>query len=40
MDGWYLYIFVGLACGAFSATFGVGSGILMVPALVLIFSLP
>jgi len=40
MEGWYLYILVGLACGIFSATFGVGSGIILVPALVLIFALP
>ncbi len=38
MEGWYLYILVGLACGVFSATFGVGSGILMIPILVLAFS--
>lgn len=40
MEGWYLYILVGLACGIFSATFGVGSGIILVPTLVLIFALP
>jgi hypothetical protein len=38
MEGWYLYILVGLACGVFSATFGVGSGILMIPILVLAFA--
>ncbi len=40
MESWYLYVLLGLGCGIFSATFGVGSGILLVPALVLIFSLP
>jgi uncharacterized membrane protein YfcA len=40
MEGWYLYILVGFACGIFSATFGVGSGIILVPTLVLIFALP
>ncbi len=40
MELWWAYILVGLVCGIFSATFGVGSGILMIPALVLIFSLP
>ena len=38
MEYWYLYIFIGLVCGVFSATFGVGSGILMIPALVLLIS--
>lgn len=37
---WWAYILVGLVCGTFSATFGVGSGIILIPALVLIFSLP
>ena len=40
MDLWWAYILVGLVCGIFSATFGVGSGIILIPALVLIFSLP
>ena len=40
MDLLGLYILIGLACGIFSALFGVGSGIIMVPALVLIASLP
>jgi uncharacterized membrane protein YfcA len=37
---WWAYIVVGLVCGVFSATFGVGSGIIMVPVLVLAFALP
>ena len=40
IDLWWAYLLAGLACGIFSATFGVGSGIILVPALVLIFSLP
>ncbi len=40
MDLWWAYVLVGLVCGTFSATFGVGSGIILVPALVLIFSFP
>jgi len=40
MEGWYFYVLLGLVCGVFSATFGVGSGIIMVPALVLMFSQP
>lgn len=39
MDMWWAYLLLGLTCGIFSATFGVGSGILMVPALVILFSL-
>jgi len=39
MDMWWAYLLLGLACGILSATFGVGSGILMVPALVILFSL-
>ena len=37
MDAWPMLITVGLACGIFSALFGVGSGIIMVPLLVLLF---
>ncbi len=40
MDLWWAYILVGLACGIFSAAFGVGSGIILVPTLVLVFALP
>lgn len=40
MELWWAYILVGLACGIFSAAFGVGSGIIMVPTLVLVFALP
>ena len=40
MESWYLYVLAGLICGVFSATFGVGSGIIMIPVLVLVFSLP
>jgi uncharacterized membrane protein YfcA len=38
MEFWWAYILIGLVCGIFSALFGVGSGILMIPALVLLFS--
>jgi uncharacterized protein len=40
MEAWYLFVLAGLICGIFSATFGVGAGIIMIPALVMIFSLP
>ena len=36
MEQWHMLIPVGLACGIFSAMFGVGSGIIMVPAMVLL----
>ena len=36
MDSFWMCILLGLVCGVFSAVFGVGSGIIMVPALVLI----
>ena len=39
MDMWWAYLLLGLTCGILSAAFGVGSGILMVPALVILFSL-
>ncbi|MBN2377138.1 MAG: sulfite exporter TauE/SafE family protein [Sedimentisphaerales bacterium] len=39
MDVWWAYLLLGLTCGILSATFGVGSGILMVPALVILFNL-
>jgi hypothetical protein len=37
---WWAFAILGLCCGVFGATFGVGGGVIMVPALVLIFSLP
>ena len=40
MDTWIWLIVTGLVCGVFGATFGVGSGILMIPVLVLAFHLP
>ena len=40
MESWCLFVLAGLICGIFSATFGVGAGIIMIPALVLLFSLP
>lgn len=40
MESWFLFVLVGLACGVFSATFGVGSGIILIPVLVLAFSFP
>lgn len=38
METWILYILAGLASGIISSMFGVGSGVLMVPILVLGFS--
>ena len=38
MDNWWLYIMIGLCCGVFGASFGVGSGIILVPVLAIIFS--
>ncbi len=40
MESWCLFVLAGLICGIFSATFGVGAGIIMIPALVILFSLP
>ncbi len=34
---WPYYLLAGLLCGIYSATFGVGSGTILVPILVLIF---
>ncbi len=34
MDVWYALIITGVICGIFSALFGVGGGLLMVPAMV------
>jgi len=39
LEAWYLYVLLGVVCGIFGAMFGVGSGIIMVPALVLLFGL-
>ncbi len=35
---WWAYLLLGLVCGIFGATFGVGSGIILIPVLVLFFS--
>jgi len=35
---WWTYLVAGCICGVFSATFGVGSGIVMIPVLILVFS--
>jgi len=40
MDHWILAGITGLISGIFSAVFGVGSGILLVPMLIFIFHLP
>jgi uncharacterized protein len=40
VESWYLYVVVGVACGIFSAAFGVGAGIVLIPVLVLAFSFP
>lgn len=40
MEQWWVYVILGLVSGVFSATFGVGSGIIMVPAMVLLLSVP
>lgn len=37
---WLMYVVLGLAAGVLSGTLGVGSGAVLVPALVLIMSLP
>ena len=37
---WWLFVLVGVVSGMVSATFGVGSGIILVPTLVMAFSLP
>ena len=36
MESIWIYLLIGLGCGIFSALFGVGSGIIMVPALGLV----
>ena len=40
MENWWLYILIGLCCGLFGASFGVGSGIILVPVLAIVFSFP
>jgi hypothetical protein len=40
MELWYVFILVGLVCGVFSALFGVGAGIIMIPVLSLAFHYP
>lgn len=40
MENWWLYILIGLCCGIFGASFGVGSGIILVPVLAILFSFP
>ena len=40
MELWWAYVILGISVGVFSSTFGVGSGIVLIPALVLIFSVP
>ncbi len=40
MDQWLAYVFLGLLCGILSATIGIGSGIILVPVLVLLFQFP
>jgi hypothetical protein len=37
LSSWWPYLLVGLLCGIYSATFGIGGGTIMVPVLVLIF---
>ena len=39
MELWYLYILLGIVAGVVSVTLGIGSGIIMVPALTLLFAL-
>jgi uncharacterized membrane protein YfcA len=38
MENWWLYILIGLCCGVFGVSFGVGSGIILVPVLAILFS--
>ena len=38
MENWWLYILIGLCCGVFGASFGVGGGIILVPVLAILFS--
>jgi uncharacterized membrane protein YfcA len=39
-SSWWLFVLVGLAAGALSGSLGVGSGIIVVPALVLLLACP
>ena len=39
-SAWWLFVLVGLAAGALSGGLGVGSGIIVVPALVLLLACP
>jgi len=39
-NSWWLIVLVGLAAGALSGSLGVGSGIIVVPALVLLLACP
>ncbi len=36
MEAWYVCVLLGVACGVFSAMFGVGAGIIMIPALAMV----
>jgi uncharacterized membrane protein YfcA len=38
MQMWWAYLLLGLAAGTFGAALGVGGGVVMVPALVILFS--
>ena len=40
MDIWWVYILIAVMCGIISATLGIGGGVVLVPVLVFIFSLP
>ncbi len=40
METWYWYLIIGLACGILSALFGIGSGAIMIPILVLGLAFP
>jgi len=40
MDHWLIYLVIGVGCGVLSATFGIGSGIVLVPLLVFAYAMP
>jgi uncharacterized membrane protein YfcA len=40
MEFWWGYLLIGLAAGVFGASLGVGGGIIMVPALVILYHVP
>jgi uncharacterized protein len=40
MEAWYVLVLAGVVCGVLSAMFGVGSGIIMVPLLVIGLAFP